>query len=300
MSIKAIAAADGVRSNLSRVEGVDIHADIPIIDCMHLSSSMRAERLVVLFSLAINTYLPTTASAEEVLRLLEQKECEYCQLDNSDLVYAFLSKANLRGAQLKSANLSGALLNGANLSGSNLSFANLYGASLRNADLRGAILKGADLRTADLNGALFDGEQLAEAHWSDAKGINPSQFDFSALQRAGELAYEEGRYQDAEHWFGYAIKESPDAALSWMSRGLSRFEQGNNRLARQDLLHASQLFLRSGNGEMSEKLKLAAEQLTVKQERTKGGNGAGIKIINGVLSALKMAAPIAVKALGSL
>ena len=280
--------------------GVDFYADMLIIDCIDRTSSMRVGRLVTMLSLAINAFVPTIASADEIVKLLEQKKCEYCQLNDSDLVYASLNNANLRGAQLKSANLSGAFLNGANLSGSNLSFANLYGASLRNSDLRGAFLKGADLRTADLTGALVDGKQLAEAHWSDAKGINPSQFDFSALQRAGELAYAEGRYQDAEHWFGHAIEESPDAALGWMSRGLSRFEQGNNRLAQQDLLYASHLFLKSGNVEMSKQLRITAEQLTAGQKSTKGGNGAGIKIINGVISTLKMAAPMALKALGSL
>lgn len=96
-------------------------------------------------------------------RLLETKECEYCDLSNTDLSGVDLEGANLVGANLKGANLAEANLEVAYLLGANLESANLTA-----ADFTGVNLTLGNLSKATLIGTDFEGANLHEANLTDA------------------------------------------------------------------------------------------------------------------------------------
>jgi len=144
---------------------------------------------------------PITAMAadpQQLIRVLDRRQCQACDLQDADLVHADLRDARLKGAQLQRANLSGALLDGADLRGANLSFTSLAGASLRGADLRGSDLTGTDLRQADLGGAMLLPGALSRSHWQQAKGLAPGQQSYAELHNAGAAAAQAGRHPEAE------------------------------------------------------------------------------------------------------
>lgn len=96
------------------------------------------------------------------------RDCENCNLSNSDLkkadlVGAKLAGANLSNASLKMANMRRADLQGANLQAADLTFTNLPGANLKDANLQNANLKGANLIRANLTGANLEGSDLTDA-----------------------------------------------------------------------------------------------------------------------------------------
>ena len=237
------------------------------------------------------------ASPAVVLVLLDRGQCPGCDLTRADLVQAQLTHANLRGAKLKGANLSGAQLDGANLSHSDLSFASLNGASLRGANLEGAVLDGTDLRGSDLSGAQIEHEALASAHWFGAKGINPAHLNYSALHNAGSEAAKRGQFAEAEYWFGKAILRNPKAAVSWLARGISRSEQGDQVPAAQDIDYASRLYEEMGDTQLALELSQASNTLLKPAPKAKTGNGAGSALLSGAASALKILAPLALKTL---
>ena len=232
------------------------------------------------------------------MRLLDSKNCRSCKLQDADLVHADLRDADLRQAQLQRANLSQARLDGAQLSGANLSFTSLTGASLRGADLRGARLEGTDLRKADLSGALLDPGALSRSHWQRATGIESAQLSYGELHNAGAEAAQQGRYPEAEKFFGEAIRKEPTAAISWVARGICRAEQGKTALAASDFNYASSLYAQGGEQKQAMQLKEAAEKIVTTSEKdTEKGNGTGSKALSGALSALQFMVPIAAKAL---
>jgi len=236
------------------------------------------------------------ASSQAVLELLDQRRCVGCQLQGADLVQAQLQQADLRRAQLERANLSGAQLDGANLTGANLLHTSLHGASLRGSNLRGASLVGADLREADLTGAVLDPEGLSQAHWQQAKGIQPNALSYAELHNAGTAAAQLGRYPEAEVWFNEAIRRNPHAAISWLARGISRNEQGKSLLAAQDLTYAGQLYGAMGDQPLADELNKASQALTESPKKAKTGNGAGSALLGGATAAFKVLAPLAIKA----
>ena len=237
------------------------------------------------------------AEPSQVLRLLERHGCPRCALQDADLVHADLRDANLRQAKLQRANLSGAQLDGANLTGADLSFTSLAGASLRGADLRGATLLGTDLREADLTGALLDRDGLAQSHWQQARGLDLGQMGYAALHNAGVAEANQGRYPQAEQFFGEAIRQLPDAAISWIARGIARSEQGKTILAAQDFNLASVLYERMGNPIEAQQLKKASQLLVEDPKAPKqSGNGMGSQMVGGALAAFQFLAPLAAKA----
>ena len=176
---------------------------------------LAATRLAPLALGLLLAVLPGAAQAadgEQVLRLLEQRRCEGCRLQDADLVQADLRDARLSNAQLQRANLSGSRLDGADLRGADLSFTSLAGASLRGADLRGSLLLGTDLRQADLSGASLDPGALSRSHWQGAVGIASSVHSYAELHNAGVSAALAGQAPDAERWFSAAIERRDDAA----------------------------------------------------------------------------------------
>ena len=247
-------------------------------------------------ALALSGSAAVAADDAAVIRTLEQRHCERCHLQDADLVHADLRDAQLQGAALQRANLSGAQLDGANLRGSNLSFTSLAGASLRGADLRGTQLDGTDLRDSDLSGAQLDPGALERAHWQGARGISPAVQSYAELHNAGVRAAAAGRFPEAEAFFNSAIQRLPDAAVSWVARGMSRAEQGNLSLAAQDLRYASKLYAAMGDEPQAKALEQASEQLLAPSKTAKRGNGMGSALLGGAMAAFKMIAPLAAKA----
>jgi len=235
------------------------------------------------------------APGNDLMRLLERRSCPGCRLQDADLVHADLRDADLRNARLQRANLSQARLDGAQLQGADLRFTSLQGASLRGADLRGAILEGTDLRHSDLSAALLDPGALGRSHWDEAIGIEPRLLGYADLHNAAVRAANAGRFPEAETLFGEAIVAQPQAAVSWVGRGISRNEQGKSELAAQDLNRAAVLLEKGGDPAQAQQLRQAAANLVKPQTRKAGGNGMGGQLLNGAASMATVLAPLALK-----
>ena len=231
-------------------------------------------------------------------RLLVNGRCPGCKLQEADLVHAELRDADLRRAQLQRANLSGAVLDRANLQGADLSFTSLQGASLRGADLRGARLEGTDLRQSDLSGARLDPAALARAHWQEARGIQAGGLSYPQLHNAGVEAAQAGNPPEAERLFGQAIEQRPEAALTWLARGIARHEQGKNALAVADFRYAAALYDQQGDNATAQQVTAAADLLEKQVPGQKpSGQGAGLQMMQGLTSAFQGLLPLAVKLL---
>ena len=251
-------------------------------------------------ALALLPVAAAWAGPEALVRLLESGRCRGCQLSDADLVLANLRDADLHGAQLQRANLSQAQLDGANLSGANLQFTSLVGASLRGADLRGALLAGSDLRQADLTGALLDRSALASAHWQQAKGIANSQLSYGQLHNSGVQAHQAGEAPAAENWFSEAIRRQPEAAVSWVARGISRGQQGKDDLAANDFRYAATLYDQPGEALIAKQLRDAASTLTQPAAKEASGNGMGSQLLGAAAAAIQLLGPLAGLALAPL
>ena len=252
---------------------------------------------VLLFTLLLAS--PLAARADDLIVLLQQRNCPDCRLADVDLVHADLRDADLQGAQLQRANLGQARLDGADLRKTNLQFTNLKGASLRGADLRGSRLYGTDLRQADLSGAQLDDGALEQTHWQGARGIGAGIRSHAALHNAGVTAAEEGQWKQAETLFSSAIQADPGEPLSWVARGLSRGELGNTEDAARDLAYAGELFSRQGDPEKAQQLLEASRKATapIENNSVEGGNGIGSRLLSGALSTAQALTPIVLRAL---
>jgi len=239
------------------------------------------------------------ASAEALIRLLERRACPGCRLQDADLVQADLRDADLRRAQLQRANLSGARLDGARLDGADLSFTSLQGASLRGADLRGARLEGTDLRESDLSGAMLDAGALARTHWQAARGIDSGGLSHAQLHNAGVEASLAGNPPEAERLFGAAISQKPEAALSWLARGIARNDQGKTDLAAADFRYAASLYAQQGEEATAKKVGEAATLLEKPASKGRGGNGQGMRLMSGAAGLFQALAPLAIKFLSA-
>lgn len=258
------------------------------------------KRLLASASVILLAGEPAVAMApskhEALIRLLDQRSCKSCKLQDADLVHADLRDAELERAQLQRANLSQAKLDGANLRGADLSFTTLLGASLRGADLRGAKLEGTDFRQADLSGAQFDPDALARSHWQSATGVTAQASSYAAMHNAGVEAALQGRFPEAEEHFNKALLKQPDAALTWLARAITRAEQAKRGLASQDMAYAATLYEQAGDKETADKLRKGADELA-KDPKAPSGNGFGSKALQGMTSLFGQLAPIAVKML---
>ena len=251
---------------------------------------------VLLFRLLFTT--PLVARADDLIKLLQQRNCPDCRLADVDLVHADLRDADLQRAELQRANLGQARLDGADLRGSNLQFTNLKGASLRRADLRGSTLYGTDLRQTDLSGARLDEGALEQAHWQGAQGISTGIRSHAALHNAGVTAAEHGDWKQAEALFGAAIAVDHEEPLSWVARGLCRGELGNTNGASRDLAHAGTLFGDQGDQDKAQQLLEASRRATARlaEHPAKGGNGIGSGLLSGAISTAQALAPILLRA----
>ncbi|MEB3262118.1 MAG: pentapeptide repeat-containing protein [Cyanobacteriota bacterium] len=237
------------------------------------------------------------AGDQDVIRLLETRRCPRCNLADADLVHADLRDADLRGGKLQRANLSQASLDGALLNDADLRFTSLLGASLRGVDLRGAQLEGTDLRQADLHGARLDAGALSRAHWQQARGLSTDLLSYADLHNAGVEAVRSGRFPDAERWFGEAIRRQPDAAISWVARGISRSELGQLERAGADLTYAASLYRLRGEELEAVQLEQVAGRLKEPAAGTNTDTGVGSRLLGGALAAFGALAPLALRAL---
>lgn len=257
-------------------------------------------RGMVLFTAAVLLTLAAPAARAldaDVMKLLDHRQCSGCRLQDADLVWADLRDANLSGAHLQRANLSQARLDGAVLRGADLRFTSLQGASLRGADLRGAQLLGTDLRQSDLSGAQLDPGALERSHWEGALGLEPGVLSYAALHNAGVAAALGGRQPEAERLFGEALRQRPEAAITWLARGVSRADQGKPEDARQDLDYAAALYERQGDKEEAQRIQEAARQIGAAPAKKPGANGLGSAMLSGAVGLAQFLAPLAMKAL---
>ena len=245
------------------------------------------------------TSTATAADQQDLIQLLESRQCRDCQLSDVDLTHADLRDSDLKAADLRRANLSRANLEGADLRDADLRFSNLKGASLRGADLRNSLLMGTDLRRADLTSALLDQHALDQSHWNGARGIKKGARSHAGIHNAGVDATQAGRWPEAEQLFNTAIESNPAEPLSWVARGLSRGEQGKYDLASQDFAHAGQLFADQGDMIKADQLKEAIQHVYDIKDKsyTPSGNGIGSAVLGGALSTVQSLAPIALRAL---
>ena len=234
------------------------------------------------------------AMPNDMMQLLESGDCPGCQLERVDLVHGQLPGANLQGANLRDGNLSRADLRRANLRNSNLEFTSLQGANLQGSDLRGARLYGADLRGADLTGALLDAQQLSSSHSEGADGIAPTALDYASVHNEGVRLAKGGRHPDAEKQFSAAINKRPQAAISWLARGLTRQEQGRNQEAAADLSYAARLYKEAGASDLAKELDQVAKAVKEGKKSVKG-NGWGSQALSGTWKLMQNMAPMALK-----
>jgi tetratricopeptide (TPR) repeat protein len=237
------------------------------------------------------------AGEADVMKLLERGQCPGCRLQDADLVMADLRDADLSGALLQRANLSQARLDGAVLKGADLRFTSLQGASLRGADLRGAQLLGTDLRQSDLSGAQLDPGALESSHWQGAQGLDAGVLSYAALHNAGVAAALAGRQPEAERLFGEAIRQNPEAAITWLARGVSRAEQGKQEEAQQDLNYAAALYAQQGDAVEAKRIQEASRQVAAAPGKKPSANGMGSALLSGAVGLAQFLAPLAMKAL---
>ena len=253
---------------------------------------------VLLLTLLITT--PLTAQADDLVVLLQQRNCPDCRLADVDLAHADLRYADLQRAQLQGANLGQARLDGANFKGADLSFTSLRGASLRGADFTGSRLYGTDLREADLSGALFNPKALEEAHWQGVTGVAVGSRSNARLHNAGVKAFQASRWAEAERLFTDAIRSDPNEPLSWVARGISRSEQAKDDLAAADFSYAAASYQSLGAEGWATQLMAAAELLRnrrFKANTVREGKGIGGQLLQGGMSTLRTLILIGAKAL---
>ncbi len=254
---------------------------------------MRHAGATLAFSMILLGATAAVAS-EDLVRVLGEKSCRGCKLQDADLVFADLRDAQLQKVELQRANLSRARLDGADLRGANLNQTTMVGASLRGADLRGAQLSGTDLRDSDLSGALLDADALAESHLKGAVGVTAQASSYAAMHNAGVEAVQLGKLMEAEDFFNKALTKKPDAAITWLARGITRSEQAQMELASRDLLYAAKLFEAEGDPKLAREIRSAVEQQR-KESKGQSGNGWGSQFLSGATGILQQLAPLAVK-----
>lgn len=260
---------------------------------------------VLLLSLGLMVWGHGIGAAEAadpaaLVRVLQERRCSSCQLQDADLVHADLRDADLKGAQLQRANLSQTRLEGADLRGADLSFTSLRGANLRGANLEGARLYGTDLRESDLSGTQLSAGALEEAHWEQATGIAPGIQSHASLHNAGVDAALQGRWPAAEQLFSNALLSNDQEVRTWIARGITRSELAKDELAANDFRYAATLYAQQGDQEISTQLMNAAQEVSqrrLKRTDSSKGNGWGGQVLSGLTSMAQALAPLAIKAL---
>jgi hypothetical protein len=104
-----------------------------------------------------------------------------------------------------------------------------------------------------------------------------------------------GNPPEAERLFGEAIVMRPDAALSWLARGIARNDQGKTDLAAADFRYASSLYAQQGDEVTAKKVTEAADLMEKPGKGNKKGGGQGLRMMEGVTGVVQGLLPIALK-----
>ena len=115
------------------------------------------------------------------------------------------------------------------------------------------------------------------------------------FRSAGVEASLAGNPPEAERLFAEAIAQKPDAALSWLARGIARNDQGKTDLAAADFRYAASLYAQQGEPATARKLEDAAVLLEKPAPKGPGGNGQGSRLLAGAAGLFQALAPLAMK-----
>jgi tetratricopeptide (TPR) repeat protein len=117
------------------------------------------------------------------------------------------------------------------------------------------------------------------------------------LHNTGVTAAKEGRLPEAERFFDAAIQRDPEAAVSWVARGIVRGEQAKTEQAAADFTHAAQLYATRGDQSTAEQLLQASAKLQKEAKPDKeSGNGMGSQMVSGAMGVIQFLLPLAAKA----
>ena len=129
-------------------------------------------------------------------------------------------------------------------------------------------------------------------------GISQGLRNPASLHNAGVDEANAGRWPQAERLFREAIQTDPEQAMSWVARGLSRGQQGDEAKAAQDQLHAADLLDRQGAPKQSDHIRQTVAKLRADEgDNSKSGNGLESTLLRGALSTMSALAPLALEAL---
>jgi hypothetical protein len=103
------------------------------------------------------------------------------------------------------------------------------------------------------------------------------------------------RHEVSRCFFDSAAWRQPEAPVSWIARGISRQELGQNQLASQDLNHAAALLDQGGDGKGAQELRKAASAIVKPAAKAPSGNGFGGQLLQGAATLAGALAPLAVK-----
>jgi tetratricopeptide (TPR) repeat protein len=115
------------------------------------------------------------------------------------------------------------------------------------------------------------------------------------LHNAGVEASLAGNPPEAERLFAEAIGQQPDAALSWLARGIARNDQGKTAQAAADFRYAASLYAQQGEELTAKTLTDAATLLEKPAPKGPGGNGQGMRLMSGAAGLFQALAPLAIK-----
>ncbi|MFM7312748.1 MAG: pentapeptide repeat-containing protein, partial [Cyanobium sp.] len=141
----------------------------------------------------------------------------------------------------------------------------------------------------------LDPAALARTHWQAATGSQAGGLSYPQLHNAGVEAALANNPPEAERLFGQAIELRPDAALTWLARGIARNDQGKTDLAAADFRYAASLYAQQGDALTAKKVNEAADQLEKPGRGKNGSNGAGFQMMQGLSGAFQALIPLAVK-----
>ena len=97
--------------------------------------------------------------------------------------------------------------------------------------------------------------------------------------------------------FGEALRQNPEAAITWLARGVSRAEQGKQDDAQLDLNYAAALYAQQGDTAEAKRIQAAARKLGETPGKKPAGNGMGGAILTSAVGLAQFLAPLAIKAL---
>jgi tetratricopeptide (TPR) repeat protein len=114
------------------------------------------------------------------------------------------------------------------------------------------------------------------------------------MHNAGVEAAQQGRLVEAEDYFNRALLKNPDAAITWLARGITRSQQAKTAAAQQDVTYAAALF--EQQGDMTTALGLRDQLKKLEQkEKQNAGNGYGSGLLRTAGGLFQQLAPLALK-----